>query len=343
MEETKNIVNEFADLVRCMRNTLNEKNDLNPKAIAIDLLGTTPGETSTSSLRTTFPIKDDITTNDITIFLQINGYISFFNYHIVERLIKQYGTGEDQKILDTYTAKFKKFCQRSVFEVPQYVFGEASEDSTSLAVKIIPDTFTISKTADHTTVRSIKSYAVQASSTALKFSLSDTRIVQIKIAKALNIEHSWELVFLNASEGCVELIFALSRVIMNEKVKPLLVKGGLSKLEVEGICILCGPPGKPVPTSITNDSISLQWTKPEYQGYHSCSYYCILYRSVTDPKWEKWEEVTTRNLNEHVEIRGLSSAKKISNYVFKVKAVSKIGAGVESMESDPVKLPLNVR
>ena len=344
MNETEIIVNEFNDLVRSMRDSLTAKN---PKAIAIDIFGTAPGETSTSSVRTTLTINDNTTTNDIIIFLQQNGYISFFNYHIVERLIKQHGKSEDQKCLDTYTANFQKFCQRSVFEVPQHVFGEAAEDSTAFAVKIIPELFIIGKTPDNIS-RAIKSRTVIASSRTLKFSLSDTRIVQIKIAKALNMENSWDLVFLSASRGCVELTFALSRVFMNEKVKPLLScntrasTSGLTDLEAEGIHILCGPPGKPVPTSITNDSISLKWTKPEYQGYHSHSHYCVLYRSITDSKWERWEQVTTNGLNEHIDFSGLSSAMKISNYVFKVKAVSEIGTGVESKESDPIKL-LNVR
>ena len=347
MKETKIIVDEFGDLVGSMRDSLNAKNDLNPKAIAIDLFGTTPGETSTSSVRTTLTINNDTTIDDIIIFLQQNGYISFFNYHIVERLIQRYGESKDKEHLDTYAANLQKFCQRSVFEVPQHVFGEAVEDSTAFAVKIMPNSFTIAKTPDNSS-RAIKSSAVVASSRTLNLSLNDARIVQMKIAKALNMENSWELALLSVSRGCVELTFALSRVNMNEKVKPLLTcstrasTSGLTDLEAEGIHILCGPPGKPVATSTTNDSISLKWTKPEYQGYNPHSCYCVLYRSVTDPKWGKWEEVTTESSNEHVELSGLLSTEKVSNYVFKVKAVSRIGAGVESKESDPIKL-LNVR
>ena len=68
-------------------------------------------------------------------------------------------------------------------------------------------------------------------------------------------------------------------------------------------------------------------------------HYCIFYRPITDLKWEKLEEVTTV---EHIELNGLLSTEKVSSYVFKVKAVSKVGTGVESKENNPVQL-LNVR
>ena len=238
-----------------------------------------------------------------------------------------------------------------MFQVPRHFFSEAPEDSTVLAIKILPNRFTISqKEAGDASTRAIPFQseelvprAVIASSQTLNFSLEHTRAVQAKIANAIGMKQSWALVLLNASEGCVELTFALPSVIMDEMVKPLFNNraspSGLLNLEEEEIYVLCGPPGKPFPTSITNDSVSLKWEKPEYQGYHSHSHYCIFYRPITDLKWEKLEEVTTV---EHVELNGLLSTEKISSYVFKVKAVSKVGAGVESKESNPVQL-LNVR
>ena len=344
MNETKVVIHEFTKLVASTRESLKK---IDPKDIVSDVLSIAQSEASTHSMKKGFKVRIN-DANDIIIYLQENGYISFFNYYILQYLIEQYGSIKAQQMLDTYVKKFQKFCQRSVFTVPQRVFGEVPDDSTTLAIKILPGTFTASQTVDDTSsaiqcLASVSS-AVIASSKTLNFSLNNTRAAQEKIADALNIEQSWALVFLNASKGCVELTFALPKVIMNEKVKPLLdnrdLSSGLFKLEEEGIHVLCGPPGKPVSTTVTSDSVSLRWAKPEYQGYHSLSHYCILYRSLGDPK-EEWEKITTRDSKENVEVKGLS-LKEITNFVFKVKAVNKIGAGVESIESDLIKLP-NVR
>lgn len=280
-KDTEVIVTEFADLIGSTSEYFNSK-AVDPKKIARNIFSIAPSDELTHSLLNSLNIENSTTIDDIILHLQQKSYISFFNYHIVEYLIKEYGSPEDQQKLDAYTTKFKKFCQRSVFQVPQRAFGEAPEGSTVLAIKIlrIPSTFTISQRGvGDASARAPPT--VIASSHTLKFSLEHTRAVQAKIADAIGMKQSWALVLLNASKGCVELTFALPSVIMDEMVKPLFNNraspSGLLNLEAEGIYILCGPPGKPIPTSITNDSISLKWEKPEYQGYHSHSHYCIFY------------------------------------------------------------------
>ena len=84
---------------------------------------------------------------------------------------------------------------------------------------------------------------------------------------------------------------------------------------------------------VTSDSISLQWTKPEYEGSHSITHYLVHFCSVTDPS-VKGKVLAT---NEHVTVDGLSH-QGAASFVFKVKAYSKIEAGVESRESDPIQL-----
>ena len=49
----------------------------------------------------------------------------------------------------------------------------------------------------------------------------------------------------------------------------------LANLEKIGIRLLCGPPGKPHIFKATGTSVSLQRSKPEYQGFHPIQYYFV--------------------------------------------------------------------
>ena len=318
LKDTKTIITEFADLVGSMTKSLKAQ-DIDLKEIASSVLNIAPSEPSTCPILRTLDVGNITSIYDIIIHLRQNSYISFFNYHIVQYLIKEYGTSEDKAKLDEYITSFQKFCQRSVFKVPQHVYGQAPNDSELLAIKV--------------TSAGQWSTSSTAFSDTSKFSLEDACTVRSKVVKALGIKQPWNLILLGACNGCVVLTFALPQVIM-DSVKPRL--DNLSNIEaVNGysIHILCGPPGKPFATNVTSDSISLQWTKPEYQGSHSIARYLIHYRSVTDPSIKG--EVLA--INEHVTVDGLSH-QGAASFVFKVKASSEIEAGVESRESDLIQL-----
>ena len=47
-------------------------------------------------------------------------YISFFSHKIIDDVIKELGTPEDQKRLDEYIAKLDEYCKRGIFECPMY-------------------------------------------------------------------------------------------------------------------------------------------------------------------------------------------------------------------------------
>ena len=69
------------------------------------------------------------------IFIILCNYVSFFNYHIIEYIIKQYGSAKDHMRLQDYLKAFCNFCQRSIFEVPQYVFSSGS--TTRVTAKVL--------------------------------------------------------------------------------------------------------------------------------------------------------------------------------------------------------------
>ncbi len=52
------------------------------------------------------------------IFMVLREYISFFNYEIVQYLIKLLGSPDDKTQLREYCSALDQFCQRNVFEVP---------------------------------------------------------------------------------------------------------------------------------------------------------------------------------------------------------------------------------
>ena len=70
------------------------------------------------------------------IFLVLNDYFSFFNYQLIEHIIKALGTKEDKAKLQRYKEDFNQYAMRRVFEcLPE--FGPVSdEDHADIFVKV---------------------------------------------------------------------------------------------------------------------------------------------------------------------------------------------------------------
>ena len=61
------------------------------------------------------------------VFMILNDYFSFFNYHIIERIIKELGTEEDKTELQRYKEDFNEYAKRRIFEcLPE--FGSVSDE-----------------------------------------------------------------------------------------------------------------------------------------------------------------------------------------------------------------------
>ena len=338
-QDTKDIRNEFNDLLEKIRESFNKQDiDLQKMTEFIeDVL-------SLSSLQ--MESSKTGSASAILRHLQQKKYISFFNCCVVQLLIAKYGTDDDKKMLSAYEAKFKKFCERSVFEVPQTVFGPTPDNGQMLAFKVTDEvTRHLCEVAADISVP--PNYpTVETSSKTLKLSLNDTLNIQIMIAKILGIENVGSLIFLGAKEGCIELRFlipnvTLDRIKQQQNVDTLVELPGFTALESEGIHILCGPPGKPYATDITSNSIRLQWKQPEHQRLGQIEYYRVHYISLNDPS-AGWKTVQSKGFVESLEIGELSHNQ--SPFIFKVEAVNAIGAGIQSERSDPIYLkPLSIR
>ena len=78
----------------------------------------------------------------------IGNYCSFFNYHMIEHIIKKLGTRQDRKNLAKYKEEFARYAERHVFECPSEV-GTVSEGLVNMFV-------TLDQTFDSCTVRNLE-------------------------------------------------------------------------------------------------------------------------------------------------------------------------------------------
>ena len=51
------------------------------------------------------------------VFLILNDYFSFFNYHIIEHIIEELGTEEDKAELQQYKEDFDQYATRGILKV----------------------------------------------------------------------------------------------------------------------------------------------------------------------------------------------------------------------------------
>ena len=65
----------------------------------------------------------------------IHYYFSFFNYRLIEHIIKQLGTNEDKKRMAEYKEEFEKYAKRRVYECP-VEFGYRNEEDSTIIVKL---------------------------------------------------------------------------------------------------------------------------------------------------------------------------------------------------------------
>ena len=70
------------------------------------------------------------------IFLVINDYFSFFNYQLIEHIIKEFGTRNDKTMLQKYKKEFDQYAKRRIFECPPEFGPVIDADCADVFVKI---------------------------------------------------------------------------------------------------------------------------------------------------------------------------------------------------------------
>ena len=141
------------------------------------------------------------------VFFALYPFKSFFNYEIIEKIVLQFGSIEDRRLMEEYISHFNKFCERSVFEVPPNIFHDSE---TKPGEKVFSVKFTKEGRA----------------------SLGDVGAVRRKLADILEIE-VFALQLCCITDGCVCLKFLVS-ALSAEKIFSLSQSqmGSLNEIHV---------------------------------------------------------------------------------------------------------------
>ena len=270
-------------------------------------------------------------------------HMTFFNYEILEFLIEEMGSPNDKHKLQKFLQEFRRFCRRSVFEIPANVLGHSAEkmiDQQKFCVKITKQ-FKAALLVRHTKQSEPDSQtnsSTQLSSTAedregicapeLGISLEDAKHIQRKLASVLKLKVS-SIYLDSVSSGSTILTFLLPSHI---SLTGLDSDPDVIALSSNGIHVLCRPPGKPTVKELTPNGLIMRWSSPEYYC-NNLAKYILCYQKKNELETSKWQKVELNSLETHTCISDLSDG---CIYVFKICAVTDVGTLQYSDESDSI-------
>ena len=286
-----------------------EQRHVDPAKVARAITSIAPSEPRTPELDT---IEDKSSIDSVLGPLQ-HTYVTFFDHSILEYVIDRHGSEEDKKKLGNFLKEFNEYCQRNVFEVPQIIFGQIPCENKKFIIKI-----------DDKHLESAQ------------FRLHDLKIVQRKLADALNI-NICSLNIRRVDKGCIKVIASCPISIADVALSQLNSNHNNNSLKAQGIHIMPGPPGKPKLSHVSATVISLCWSKPEYCS-EDIQRYIVSYKRANDPVIDRWERIETSNNESNFNFEVDQYISDVS-FVFKVNAINEYGEGNESCESDAIELP----
>ena len=147
------------------------------------------------------------------IFMVLNDYFSFFNYHILEHIIEELGTEEDKSRLKTYKEHFNKYAKRKIFECPSE-FGPVSDDGyADIIVKL---------DVEHE-----------------KFTVAEIELFCHKLSEIVHISSQGVLRLCRVEKGCIELIFQVPSFVQ-QVIFPLSREQEIALKEEGVIKLKCG-------------------------------------------------------------------------------------------------------
>ena len=215
--ESMDMIQKFQDLFSATTESLKQRK-ISVQEIVCHLVGLGPSPPAYKDLNLpTFRRKLPELINAKTVdaaMLVIGNYCSFFNYYMIEHLVKKLGTEQDKKNLEKYKKEFSEYAERHVFECPSEV-GTVSEGLAKMVV-----TLTLDKTYEEYTM----SY--------LDLFVSDLR-------KLLNISSSAVFKLCHIAPGSLRLTFQLHRSMI-EDIFPLTreQEAELAKLSVDNLTLI---------------------------------------------------------------------------------------------------------
>ena len=124
------------------------------------------------------------------IFLVLKDYFSFFNYHIIEYIIKALGTAEDKARLQKYKDDFNQYAKRRIFEC-QSEFGQISDIYHA-------DIF------------------VKVDAQYENYTVAEIEVLRHKLSEILRVSSQGVLRLCRVEEGCFQLTFQVPSFVQHE-------------------------------------------------------------------------------------------------------------------------------
>lgn len=96
-----------------------------------------------------------------------------------------------------------------------------------------------------------------------------------------------------------------------------------------------GAPDKPTVSSVTRNSMTVNWEEPEYDGGSPVTGYWLEMKDTTSKRWKRVnrDPIKAMTLGVSYKVTGLIEG---SDYQFRVYAINAAGVGPASLPSDPV-------
>ncbi len=143
--------------------------------------------------------------SEVFSILRISNYLSFFNYHLLEHLVKHHGCSDDHRLLEEYQRDLHAFCQRNIFQIPPLVYSSGY---------IVPP--------------KAKLFALKCT-TGVE-TLAGVQALQNEVAKVFDLRFS-ALRLCSIKKGCVELHFMVSGAVA-ERIFPVSHEQHLTLSEI---------------------------------------------------------------------------------------------------------------
>ena len=147
------------------------------------------------------------------VFMILNDYFSFFNYHIIEHIIKALGTEEDNAELRRYKDDFNQYAKRRIFECPPKLGPVSDADHADIFVKV-------DSQYDNCTVAQIE-------------------VFRHKLSKILHLSSQGILRLCRIDKGCFHLRFQIPSFVQQE-VFPLSREQEIALEDEDVIKLTCG-------------------------------------------------------------------------------------------------------
>ena len=139
------------------------------------------------------------------VFHVLHDYTSFFSYHIIECIIRKFGTPKDKECLQDYTNKLEIYSRRSVFECPTY--SVRRKDQADLVVKL-------------------------EGVNLEKYTPKHLEVFQFRISNIIKVS-KYTLRLVTVQEGCLQLTFQMPHFVKEEIF--LLSDSQKAALQDEGV------------------------------------------------------------------------------------------------------------